>query len=654
KNIGHKPAEAIAKDLGLKERKIKRFLEKQKEKQMGHEGRGVSSANGETSPNLIKFGGQHTPASVGKRNVILSVILIIILGFAVYGNSINGEFIWDDTHLVKDNVYIRDWSNLSKFFTESMGSGADAATVYSFYRPVQMITYAIDYSFWKLDVRGYHLTNVFLHVLASLTVFWFITVLYKDWRLSLFTSLFFVAHPMHTEAVSYISGRADSLALIFMILCFIFYIKVLREGKGIYYILMTVSYVLAVLSKELSLILPFLLLLFHYTFHQKLKLKAILPVLALNGSYIIARFTFLSFLSSHVVHPTTFVQRLAGFFIAITKYIRIVVLPLDLHMEYGNSFFKLTHPQAGIGAIAVLALFILILITKPARNIVFFSLVWFFVALFPVSNLYPINAYMAEHWLYLPSIGIFLMMAWAINAGAYCNTPLRKGLIVLCLLIFYSYLTIKQNDYWKTPIPFYERTLKYANRSSRVYFNLANEYRSAGQNEKAVSLYKKAVEIKPDYVDAYYNLGKAHVGLGEKEEAMAVYQKVIKSDPGYKSARYNLGNVYYRSGRYDEAVRLYEQEIEINPGHVKAYNNIGVAYINLGRKEEAERLFKKAIRLDPDHEMAYGNLAILYFGQQKYGRAVEYYEKAEKLGFVDPKFLQKITPYRGKPREFAP
>ena len=556
--------------------------------------------------------------------------------------------------MVEENLYIRDWSNVPKFFTEGMGSGADAAAMYSFYRPLQLITYAIDYSFWKLDVRGYHLTNVLLHVLASLTVFWLIMVLYKDWRLSLFTGLFFVAHPVHTEAVSYISGRADSLALIFMILCFIFYIKVLREGKGIYYILMTVSYVLAVLSKELSLILPFLLLLFHYTFHQKLKLKAILPVLALNGSYIIARFTFLSFLSSHVVHPTTFVQRLAGFFIAITKYIRIVVLPLDLHMEYGNSFFKLTHPQAGIGAIAVLALFILILITKPARNIVFFSLVWFFVALFPVSNLYPINAYMAEHWLYLPSIGIFLMMAWAINAGAYCNTPLRKGLIVLCLLIFYSYLTIKQNDYWKTPIPFYERTLKYANRSSRVYFNLANEYRSAGQNEKAVSLYKKAVEIKPDYVDAYYNLGKAHVGLGEKEEAMAVYQKVIKSDPGYKSARYNLGNVYYRSGRYDEAVRLYEQEIEINPGHVKAYNNIGVAYINLGRKEEAERLFKKAIRLDPDHEMAYGNLAILYFGQQKYGRAVEYYEKAEKLGFVDPKFLQKITPYRGKPREFAP
>ena len=145
-------------------------------------------------------------------------------------------------------------------------------------------------------------------------------------------------------------------------------------------------------------------------------------------------------------------------------------------MEYGNSFFKLTHPQAGIGAIAVLALFILILITKPARNIVFFSLVWFFVALFPVSNLYPINAYMAEHWLYLPSIGIFLLLARGLTL-LYQERGLKILSIAASILFlgFYSYLTIDQNSYWKAPIPFYERTLKYANKSSRVYFNLANE-----------------------------------------------------------------------------------------------------------------------------------------------------------------------------------
>ena len=625
-NIGRQSTEAMAKTLGVKERKIKRFLERQK------------SGNGRPAA--------PTPR-VEKRKVILSVVLIIALGFAVYANSLNGEFIWDDQHLVEDNVYIRDWANVPKFFTESIGSGADAADVYSFYRPAQMITYAIDYSFWKLDVRGYHLTNVLLHVLASLMVFWFITALYADWRLSLFTGLLFAAHPMHTEAVSYISGRADPLFLIFMLLCFVFYIKSLRREKAVYSVSMAVSYLLAIFSKEISLILPFLLLLYHYTFREKIKLRTILPVLVLNVSYIIARFTFLSFLSSHVVHQTTFAQRLAGFFIAIVNYIKVIILPLDLHMEYGNSFFDFTYPQVWAGMAAVFALAVVLVRTRPARNIVFFSLAWFLLGLFPSSGLvYPINAYMAEHWLYLPSIGIFLLLSKGLTL--LCDEKGMKAVSIAAVVLFlgfYSYLTVQQNHYWKAPIPFYERTLKYANNSSRVYFNLANEYRRAGRNEQAVPLYNKAIGIRPDHLDARYNLAKAHEEMGQNGQAMAAYQEIIESDPDHDKAYYNLGNLYYGAGRYEEAVRAYEKVIVINPRHIKAYNNLGVAYAGIGRKEEAESLFRKAIAVDPENEMAYGNLAILYFGQQKYDLAVEYYEKANELGFVDPKFSTKIGPY---------
>jgi Flp pilus assembly protein TadD len=92
-------------------------------------------------------------------------------------------------------------------------------------------------------------------------------------------------------------------------------------------------------------------------------------------------------------------------------------------------------------------------------------------------------------------------------------------------------------------------------------------------------------------------------------------------------------------------VASFEEVIRLDPQHIKAYNNLGVAYAAVGRKGEAENLFKKAIRLDPGDEMAYGNLAILYFGQQRVDLAVEYYQKAEEMGFVDPKFLKKIGPY---------
>lgn len=148
--------------------------------------------------------------------VLLSIALIIILGFIAYGNSLNGKFIWDDFNLVRDNRHIRNSSNITGIFTQDIGAGA--AEKYNFYRPLQMFTYMIDYSLWKLNVKGYHLTNTILHILAALVIYWLIDILFRDNLLSLFTSLFFVACPIHSEAVSYISGRADSLVTLFMLL----------------------------------------------------------------------------------------------------------------------------------------------------------------------------------------------------------------------------------------------------------------------------------------------------------------------------------------------------------------------------------------------------------------------------------------------------
>jgi type IV pilus biogenesis/stability protein PilW len=619
----------MAKELGLKERKIKKFLEKQTRK----EKRAASF-----------------PVSrpwESRNKILLSVILIVIIGFSVYANSISGEFIWDDEHLVSDNRYIRDWSNVSKFFTEGMAAGADAPTMYSFYRPFQLITYTLDYSLWKLDPRGYHLTNISLHVLVALAVFWLITILYKDWVLALITGLFFVAHPVHTEAVSYIAGRADSLAALFMLGCFIVYVKIQQRDRKTYFIWMVLSYVLAVLSKELSLILPVLLLLYHFTFRQRVKWKAFLPILAVTILYIVLRMTVLNFLSEEVIHKTTHGQRVAGFFVAMVNYVRIMILPLNLHMEYGNSFYSFGYPLVWGGIVLVFVLIALIAKTALARNIVFFALAWFLINLIPSSNLlYPINAYMAEHWLYLPSIGIFLLLAKGLTLLSREKglKSLSIGAVVLFLGV-YSFLTIDQNGYWKTKIPFYLRTIKYANNSSRVYYNLANEYRELGQNEKAIENYDKALKVRPDYYEAYYNLGKTYENMSDREKAIEAYQKVLSIEPDYDKAHYNLGNLYYESGRIGEAIASFETAIRVNPKHINAYNNLGVALAAAGRDEEAEAIFKKAIAMDPRQDISYGNLAIFYFGRQKYDQAVEYYKKAVTLGFEDPKFHIKISPY---------
>jgi len=209
--------------------------------------------------------------NISSRNIFLSVFLIIVLGSLVYTNAISGQFIWDDEHLVQNNTMIKSWKNVPAVFAEDIGAGGGKE--YNFYRPVQMLTYMADYSLWKIDPKGYHLTNIILHILAALAVYYLIYLLLADDLIAFFAAAFFTAHPIQTEGVTYISGRADSLAALFSLGAFIFYIKNRSSNRLTGYVCILLSYTLALLSKESSLILPVLVLLYHLSFKEKIEWK---------------------------------------------------------------------------------------------------------------------------------------------------------------------------------------------------------------------------------------------------------------------------------------------------------------------------------------------------------------------------------------------
>lgn len=144
---------------------------------------------------------------------MVSMVLIILLGIVVYSNSIDNRFIWDDHFLITNNESVKNWSGIPKVFTSDVEDGSGRRFI--LYRPIQMVTYMFDYSLWHLNAKGYHLTNIALHILVSLSLFWLINVLCGNTLISFLASMFFVAHPAHTEAITYISGRADSLSAFF-------------------------------------------------------------------------------------------------------------------------------------------------------------------------------------------------------------------------------------------------------------------------------------------------------------------------------------------------------------------------------------------------------------------------------------------------------
>jgi len=618
---------------------------------------------------------------VKNKTTILAVILVTTLGFAVYLNSLNGDFVFDDNVLVKDNIYIKNPSRIGKLFTENIASGAGRKT--SFYRPFQMITYMIDFSLWGLSVKGYHFTNILLHIGASLCLYWLILVLFRDRLLSLLASVLFVAHPVHTEAVTYISGRSDMLCAVFFLLCIIFYIRSLDRDKANYYLLALVSYILAILSRESSIILPAVLLLYHYLFKRKPDYNKLLVILAATAFYIFLRFTLLSAMMPEVSGGYSFLQRLPGFFAALSNYVRLLLAPFGLHMEYGQKVFNPADPQVLTGIALFFLLFLFAFRRKNADNVTFFSVSWFFVMLLPVSNIFPINAYMAEHWLYLPSIGFFLVLAKGL---AYLfKTGAKRNLAILSLLIltaFYSLLTIRQNNYWGDAISFYERTLKYAPDSLKAQNNLGNAYRQKGEHQKAIRCYKKLLKEDPNHAEAYYNLGLIYSTLGRKEKAAELYKKTIEIMPGHADSYNNLGRIYVETSRLQDAIRLFEKAVEANPNYVGAYtnlgniylkidteksialykkaieidphftgayNNLGSVYRDMGRDGEAVEEFKKVIRIDAADKMAHFNLSLLYFRQKKYGLAVKHCDRVIELGGnVDPQYLDLLKPYRGR------
>lgn len=538
-------------------------------------------------------------------NRLLYLTLIAAIGLAIYANSLQGKFIWDDNYLIRDNVYIKDWSNTTKIFRGDVGTGVGKK--FSFYRPFQMFTYMLDYSIWELNVFGYHLTNVILHVLAALLLYWFINVLYNNNLLAFLTSILFIVHPIHTEAVSYISGRADLLALVFMLLCFILY------ARKRLHIIMLLSYALALFSKENSLILPALIVLYHYVFKKKIEAKRFVPLLAIAVLYIIFRLTWLSSLLPHLSSSTTLLQRLPGFFVAIVNYLRLLFFPFGLHMEYGDGLFSFREPKATLG-ITILALLVLYTFKKRADTLSFFSMSWFFLALLPHSNIYPLNAYMAEHWLYVPSIGFFLVLANGLSSLCRIkNTKILSIFLITGLLVFYSYLTIGQNQTWREPISFYKRTLDYAPDSVRALNSLGIQYRDTGRNEEAITLFKKAIEINPNYEDAYNS----------------------------------LGIVYGSTGKYEEAIAAFKKALEINPYYVEAYNNLGNVYTLMGKNDIAIELYKMALEINPNYAKAHINLALIYFNEKQYDLAIRHCDEAIKFGFeVSPEFLKRLKPYR--------
>ena len=531
------------------------------------------------------------------------ILFIALFCLALYVNSLSGEFIWDDQSFVTDNASIKTLGNFFRFFT-SPKTGATVPLASDVYRPLTALSYAIDFFLWRLNSFGYHLTNVILHSANSILVFLLLSLLCGNSLLALFGSLIFASHPVQTEVVCWVSGRSSVLFLLFYLASLIFYIKFSKEKKKEFFILSIILFAFSLFSKEMSVTLPLILVLYDLHFPDKEKFRAkalkLIPYFAMALFYVFLRTLLIKKVGQFGGWGSPYPLFLTMLNVVV-DYIRLLLFPLKLcavgyPIEIANS---IKEPRVIISILLLTAIILSLPILFKRFKTASFAVLFFFITLLPVLNIIPIKALEAERFLYLPSIGFCLLAAYLMSALDAKFSYLKVGkvsiIIVMAglLIVGYSLRTILRTTDWKDEI----------------------------------ILSKKTVEASPSSSWSLTTLGVNFLERDNYEQALEPLEKAVALSEGYELARNALGECYLKLGRYEDAIAQFKVVIKINAKAASARNMIGVAYANLKKYDEADKQFRTALKNDPEFLNAYLNFGRLCEMRGDYRKALIQYFK---------------------------
>ncbi len=586
-----------------------------------------------------------------------AILIICLLGIIIYSNTFHASFHFDDEPSIFSNPAIRNLRNLKAIWD---------------FNPTRFFAYlslAFNYRLHRLSLPGYHLFNLAVHLGASMLVCWLALLVLsspkvKDYPvaghaklISLLAGLIFAAHPIQTQAVTYIIQRTASLAAFFYLLSVCCYLKArLKQTQKPdfrcwlrFYAGSILAAFAAFFTKEFSVTLPFMLLLcevslFRDDYKKVIKhlapffllLLLVLTTIKITGSESRSLQEFQASLTA-----VTPVQYLLTQFLVIVTYLRLLLLPVNQNLDYD-------YPIAQtLWQTPVLISFLLLLLILAAAVILFrkhrllsFSIFWFFLTLAPESSIFPIRDVIFEHRLYLPMAGysIFLPTGFYCLFGEKRLKPMVAAL--LAVVTCYSVMAYTRNRVWRDEITLWSDVAAKSPNKARSFSNLGTAYAYRGRYQEAIDACKQAIRIKPDIAETYNNLGVAYTGMGRHQEAIDACKQALRLKPDYAEAHNTLGAIYYKLSLYQEALDAYKQAVRIIPYYAKAHYNLGLIYEKLGRYQEALDAYKQAVSISPDFAEAHFGLGLAYLFCGDNDSALNQYKILKNLnsGFTNELF----------------
>ncbi len=603
---------------------------------------------------------------------VVAFTLINGLAILIYLNSLHAPFYFDDVLNIVSNPAL----NLN---TLSL-SGLKKAFIHN--RPVTNLSFGINHYLGGFDTLGYHTVNLALHGLTGCAIYLFIVVVLgrSSSIAALIGSLLWVAHPIHTESVTYIVQRATVLSTLFLMIAVLLYTQAkLWDGwkRLVLYSGLLVCGALALGSKEIAASLPMILVLYEYYFgpqfntdlfkrHTLRTVSAFATVIIILVLYVSFQLIsgrwgvssiFEIFTKNYATENYPVGEKILTEFRVLIFYFSLLLLPLPSRLNIQHDFslsISLFSPVTTfLSFISVLGLILYALKIRKEYPVISFGIVWFFITIAMETFIFRLDL-VYEHRLYLPSIGLTLIFCFLLQKvleqkNIFNFTIPRMTVLGFCVMAIglYSIWTIQRNVVWQDDITMWRDVIQKSPTNTKAYTNLGTIYLSKGQVDLAVSMFQEAVRLNPKNSLYRENLGIAYEKQGRQDLALALFEKAVQMNPEDVLAYYDLGRIYLQQDRLEEAKAALNTSIRLAPGLTRAYFLLGSTLDKLGQLQEATLTYEKLLILLRDvsfepgvgHKMAIPKvrpdkpgvqyaLGQIYEKQGKADQAVYHYQEA--------------------------
>ncbi len=568
------------------------------------------------------------------RNIVCAAAIVIV-SLITFRPVLDAQFLnWDDNEYVTECKVVRSLS------WENLGDMCSSYYV-GCYLPLTMMSYAVEYALFGANPAVYHGTNLLFHVFTCLLVFWLFLLLTHRRFSAIIIALLFAVHPLHVETVAWIAERKDVLCAFFYIGSLIAYVWYARRNSKWGYALSFALFVCAFLSKPMAVSLPLVLLLIDYLEGHRLrfslvwkKLPFFIVMVVLSYVAVIAQ---KSAAAMSVEHTGGILENALVPFYGIVFYLAKLIAPVRLSAIYPYPENILAACWYAPVVVCVLGL-IVVWSAFRTRTIVFGSL-FFLVTVSPVLKVIPIGyAIAADRYMYIPSLGLFFIMAegtnWLWTRMNARRPRVRVGLAatLTAVIALYAWLARERCHVWRDPIAMWSDTIeKQPTVPPVAYNNRGQVYAELGETEKALKDYAEAIARDTNYATAYLNRGTLYQSESEPDRALADYHRALEANPRLPEAYNNIGNLYINSGQLGPAISNYTIALTIAPAFPEAYNGRGLAYAHMGRIQEAYSNYATLFQLNPYHVSGYINRGLLQMNQARLDEALADFSRAAAL-----------------------